>query len=237
MVGQLTRYRVFQSNDKARLFPFDLLIVGFSGTAVHDGLRQRFRRFPPPQDWVGALPSSPGTEALRNTIDWLTTELDRPGSPLGRPGRPRSFAERTLLSLFTETLAEMAPGQAEPALDIGEAHVRRAEAWIAANLSEPVGVHEMAKATGVGVRSLQLTFRRLRGYSPSEAIMQRRLEAARRVLLRADEAATVTQIATDLGFYELNRFAQRYREHFGETPSATLARCTGAATKRQGLRG
>jgi transcriptional regulator GlxA family with amidase domain len=37
-----------------------------------------------------------------------------------------------------------------------------------------------------------------------------------------------TQIATNLGFYELSRFSQRYREHFGETPSATLARCTAA---------
>lgn len=66
--------------------------------------------------------------------------------------------------------------------------------------------------------------------------MRRRLEAARRVLLRAGEAATVTQAATDLGLYELSRFARRCREHFGESPSATLARCTGAAMKWQGLR-
>ncbi len=213
---------------KARLFPFELLIVGFSGNAVRDGLRQRFRRLSPPQEWVGALPSTPTTETLRNTIDWLTTELDRSGSALGRPGRPRSFAERTLLSLFVEALAETAPAEAEPALDVGEAHIRRAEAWIETNLTEPVGVHEMASAIGVGVRSLQLTFRRLRGLSPSEAIMRRRLEAARRSLLGADEAATVTQIATDLGFFELSRFSRCYREHFGETPSATLARCARA---------
>ena len=34
----------------------------------------------------------------------------------------------------------------------------------------------------------------------------------------------VTAIATALGFFELGRFSQRYRQHFGETPSATLAR-------------
>jgi AraC-like DNA-binding protein len=218
---------------KAKLFPFDLLIVGFSGSIVRDALRQRFRRFPPPQDWVGALPVSPCTEALRSSIDWLTTELDRPGSPLSTPGNPRSFAERTLLSLFIEALAEIAPGEAEPALDVGEAHVRRAEAWIDANLAEPIGVHEMASAVGTGARSLQLTFRRLRGCTPSEAITQRRLEAARRLLLHADGDATVTQIATDMGFYELSRFSRRYREHFGERPSTTLARCTGTTRKRK----
>jgi AraC-like DNA-binding protein len=219
---------------KANLFPFNLLIVGFSGSMVRDALHQRFRRIPSPQDWLGVLPASPCTEALRSTIEWLTTELDRPGSPLATEGNPRSFAERTLLSLFIESLAEMAPAEAEPTLAVGEAYVRRAETWIEANLSEPVGVHEMANAMGVGVRSLQMTFRRLRGYSPSEAILRRRLEAARRDLLHADEAATVTQIATDLGFYELSRFAQRYREHFGETPSATLARCAGRGMKRPG---
>lgn len=54
------------------------------------------------------------------------------------------------LRRIIETLAEMAPGEAEPALNIGEAHVRRAEAWIEANLAEPVGVHEMASAISVG---------------------------------------------------------------------------------------
>lgn len=210
---------------KATLFPFDLLIVGFSGRAVRDALRQRFSRLAPAEDWVGALPSNPSTETLRSTIDWLTTELERPGSPLANPGRSRGFAERTLLSLFIDALAETAPGEAEAALDIGQAQVRRAEAWIEDNLAEPVGVNEMAMALGVGVRSLQLTFRRLRGFSPSEAITRRRLEAARRFLLSADEEATVTRIATEVGFYELGRFARRYREHFGESPSATLARC------------
>jgi AraC-like DNA-binding protein len=217
---------------KAQLHPFDLLIVGFSGCAVRDALQRRFRRLPSPRDWVGALPASPCTEALRSTIGWLTDELDRPGSPLAAPGNSRSFAERTLFSLFIEALAETAPGESEQALDVGEMHVQRAEAWIEANLSEPIGVHEMASAIGVRVRSLQLTFRRLRGCSPSEAITQRRLEAVRRSLQYADGAATVTQIATDMGFYELGRFSRRYRVHFGESPSTTLARCAGNTATR-----
>ena len=34
--------------------------------------------------------------------------------------------------------------------------------------------------------------------------------------------ATVTRIATDHGFYELGRFASRYRAVYGERPSETL---------------
>lgn len=219
------------SDLKAQLLPFDLMIVGFNGETVRDGLARRFRGVPPPQDWVGALRAGPATAALRATVDWFTAELDQPGSPLARFGRTCGFAERTLLSLFIESLAETAPAEAELALDIGEANVRRAEAWIEANLSEPIGVCEIAHAIGVGVRSLQLSFRRCRGCSPSDAITQRRLEAARRSLLDADDNSTVTQIAGDLGFYELGRFAKRYRQHFGESPSATLARCARTAPR------
>jgi hypothetical protein len=37
----------------------------------------------------------------------------------------------------------------------------------------------------------------------------------------------VTGIATEFGFFELGRFAVRYRERFGEKPSETLARRLG----------
>ncbi len=222
---------------QAKLAPFKVLIVGLHGKTVRDGIGQRFRRVPAPQDWVGALPASPCTDALCSMIGWLTNELDRPGSPLATAGRPRRFAERTLLSLFVECLAETAPGEAEPVLDIGETQVRRAEAWIEHHLTEPIGTYEVASAIGIGARSLQMSFRRLRSCSPSEAIARRRLDNAHRVLLHADESATVTRIAAELGFYELGRFAARYRERFGENPSATLARSPGAREGRRRIRG
>ena len=50
---------------------------------------------------------------------------------------------------------------------------------------ESIGVDNVATAFGVGVRSLQLSFKRILGCSPHEFIMRRRLESARQMLIGA----------------------------------------------------
>jgi AraC-like DNA-binding protein len=59
--------------------------------------------------------------------------------------------------------------------------------------------------------------------SPAKYLKRYRMTQARLDLLEADPvAATVTQIATAWGFWELGRFAVEYRRLFGESPSETL---------------
>ena len=62
---------------------------------------------------------------------------------------------------------------------VSRAQVRTAQQWIDFNLTEPIGVEEVAAAIGVGVRSLQMSFKRSLGCSPHEFITRRRLEKAR----------------------------------------------------------
>ena len=60
---------------------------------------------------------------------------------------------------------------------------------------------------------------------PIRFLTLRRMHLAHRALLRADQSkATVTQIVTNHGFWELGRFSVAYRALFGESPSETLRR-------------
>lgn len=52
--------------------------------------------------------------------------------------------------------------------------------------------------------------------------MKRRLERTRQMLLTATADTTVTGVAIAVGFLELGRFAQRYRQRFGESPAGSL---------------
>lgn len=84
-------------------------------------------------------------------------------------------------------------------------------------------VTEICQALGVGRRTLEYAFREVLGTSPKAYFMQRALERAHHKLQLSSPAdSTVTQVATEFGFWHLGRFAVTYRTTFGETPSQTL---------------
>ncbi|TJX80043.1 MAG: AraC family transcriptional regulator [Mesorhizobium sp.] len=204
--------------------PFKLLLLTVDASVIRTAMRQRFRKLQPFSEWVGSLPEGARLDTLRSTAKWMACEVERTSSPLGEAGKPRLHAQRLLVSLIVECLSEASPTDSEPVQDISHAQVHLAKEWIDAHLADVIGIDEVATAIGVGIRSLQQSFKRVHGCSPHEFVIERRIEAARQKLLAATPEATVTAIATDLGFFELGRFAERYRQHFGETPSATLAR-------------
>ncbi len=82
----------------------------------------------------------------------------------------------------------------------------------------------LCRATRVSERRLQLAFSEMYGMTPTGFFRLRALSMARRQLLSTEETkATITNIATDLGFNHLGRFAASYQSVFGEKPSETLA--------------
>ena len=96
--------------------------------------------------------------------------------------------------------------------------------YLEAAACEPLDLAQLASATGVGIRALQLGFRRHFGMSISQMLLDIRLANLHARLWRARGDASITDIAFDLGFTHLSRMAGAYRAKFGELPSATLRR-------------
>jgi AraC-like DNA-binding protein len=82
---------------------------------------------------------------------------------------------------------------------------------------------EICEQIGISDRTLRLACQEQLGMSPTQYVIRRRMWSVRRALQKADPKVThVTEIATEHGFWELGRFAVKYRQIFGETPSVTL---------------
>jgi AraC-like DNA-binding protein len=104
------------------------------------------------------------------------------------------------------------------------AHVKRAEAFIEHRAREDFSVVEVARAAGVGLRTLQAGFRQFRERSLSEAILDARLELWRRALHEADRERGIAELAAAAGLAHAGRAAAAYRRRYGESPSATRGR-------------
>jgi transcriptional regulator GlxA family with amidase domain len=101
--------------------------------------------------------------------------------------------------------------------------VARAIRLLRDDVTEPVTMAELSHQLGISERTLRAAFHDVLGLSPKQYALGQRLRAARQALGAADpKTTTVTDIATAYGFFELGRFAGRYRMLFGEAPSQTL---------------
>ena len=103
--------------------------------------------------------------------------------------------------------------------------ITRFEDYLAANCDQPFYLTQICSATKVSERTLRICCQEHLGMGPRKYLWLRRMHLARRALIRQDPAtATVTQIATQYGFWHPGRFAVCYLKLFGESPSLTLHR-------------
>jgi AraC-like DNA-binding protein len=104
----------------------------------------------------------------------------------------------------------------------------RLEGVLAANLDRPVYLSEICAATGASEHTLRCCCQEYLGMSAIRYLWLRRMHMTHRALMLATPAkkktVTVTEIATDCGFWELGRFSVEYRALFGEAPSVSLRR-------------
>ncbi len=105
------------------------------------------------------------------------------------------------------------------------ARLRAAVEYIEAHAAETVTIQDLSAASGLSVRSVQESFRRVFDVSPLTYLRQVRLDRVREELLQAGpHAGVVGDVARRWGFVHLGRFSAAYSVRFGEYPKETLRR-------------
>lgn len=103
-------------------------------------------------------------------------------------------------------------------------HVRLATDYLEANAHLPIDATELARLSGVSLRSLYSGFHDFLHCTPSRYLREIRLQKVRQDLLCPAQPANVTAIATRWGFSQLGRFSSEYAQRFGESPRDTIKR-------------
>ena len=167
--------------------------------------------------------NTPFGRALQFQIEYLVDLAERFGSDQS-PAALASLRESMLGLLLTgqPNNFSAAINQSARHCDALPAAYKRARAALEADAAEPLDLEKLARLSGIGVRSLQLGFKRHFGESISGVLQDIRLERLNARLLKARPGERVIDIAFDLGFAHQGRMAHVYRAKFGESPSATL---------------
>jgi AraC-like DNA-binding protein len=185
-------------------------------------------------------------------VGWLGYDLPPPCSGLIVTPRSSAMAKLQRLHAAAGRLTECAPAvirdpEAARALEQGmveamvaclrtnevredtstrrrhEVIMRRFRTMLEAEADRPLYVLELAVALGVSARSLSMCCQEHLGMGAKRYLLLRRMHLARQALRAADSSITsVTEVATQFGFWQFGRFAGEYTSLFGELPSATL---------------
>ena len=140
---------------------------------------------------------------------------------------PVRALEQQLVHLMIRCLTDGSPTKITDGFRRHDMIVGRFEEYLEANSDRPLYLTEVCAALGTAERTLRSACEEHLGMGPIRYLTLRRMHLVKRALLRASPAtATVTQIVSDHGFWELGRFAVQYKRLFGESPSMTLQRPT-----------
>jgi AraC-like DNA-binding protein len=138
-------------------------------------------------------------------------------------------AARGLEQALTEALADcLGSGEVREDRSAVRHHatiMRRFRRAVEENPDQPLYIPELCAAIGVSDRTLRVCCQEQLGMSPKHYLLLRRMHLARRALRDGTpDTRSVTEIATQFGFWQFGRFAGEYRALFGEAPSTTLHR-------------
>lgn len=180
----------------------------------------------PSADYI-MQPDPPAMErltALHKAAGELAKSLP---SILATPGVAQALEQKLVHAMVTCLGAHVPAEHRSQGLQHSKV-IARFERFLEMKQYQPVYLVEICAAIGASERTLRTCCQEHYGLGPVRYLWLRRMHLIRRALQHASPGTTsVTNVATEYGFWELGRFAVEYRALFGESPRDTLRRAIG----------
>lgn len=178
----------------------------------------------PPKDPLIHTPPRSAMAKLQRLHAAVGNLAEKAPEILANPDAARGI-EQALIEAMVDCLAHREDRESSFAQTQHAIVMRRFHRVVEENLEEPLYIPEICTAIGVSGRTLRICCQEHLGMAPKRYLLLRRMHLTRRALRQAaPDRASVTEVATRYGFWQLGRFAVEYRSLFGESPSATLRR-------------
>jgi LacI family transcriptional regulator len=128
-------------------------------------------------------------------------------SARSRPKQPRHFTLAPLKLVCRESTGPVAPSAAL---------IERAKDIVTSEAVKGATVAEIVKRLGVSRRLLELRYRETEGITLCQALMQRRLEVAKKLILTTSRK--IVQIAAECGFSDAKHLTHALKSAYGKSP-------------------
>ena len=167
--------------------------------------------------------TAPAGQSLLNSVEFLARELDRPGGLAEMPLAREQLEAFVMTQLLHAGRHQFSDALAAPAKALEHGRLAPVVAYVEEHADQALTPQQLARVGCMSVRTLHAAFQQQYGESPMSYLRRVRLDRVRAELVHSDPATVrVTDVAMRWGFFHQSRFAQQYRDRFGELPSATL---------------
>ncbi|CAM3786984.1 AraC family transcriptional regulator [Polaromonas hydrogenivorans] len=174
---------------------------------------------------LGMNLSETRTTSLQSVVEFLTSTNPFVQSASEFPLMVAQTEQLLICALLSGQPHNYRDELLRPSPIIAPYYVKRCEDYIFAHANEPITIEDLARHTGMSVRSLQTGFQRYRNTRPMVFLKDVRLQHVHDELLCAklqNRPETVTRVALAWGFSHLGHFTRAYAAKFKELPSQTL---------------
>jgi AraC family transcriptional regulator len=162
-----------------------------------------------------SFPNKPTVDPILSRLAHAFLEAEGLGGAFGRnyaDGIGLAITAR-LFGRYSNTGASLQPSSATPLI---KWRLKRATEYIAAHLSDTIGLADIAASTGLTRMYFAAQFRAATGMRPHEYVLRRRIERAQELLLTS--RLPLAEVALDVGFKAQPHFTTVFARFVGVTP-------------------